>query len=134
MPQFGTKSIPFRRRAFTFVELCVGLLVCSLIFSAVASFSLAMGRSWEASQTSQASALRAGQIMLRLQKELQTAKAILYCQPGSLTNAAGVTPAQLFIWKTDKVDATTLVSDGKMQYSELELIEFTPPTSTATGI
>jgi hypothetical protein len=119
------------RPGFTFVELCMGLLVCSLIFSAVAAFSLAMGRSWQTSETTQASGLRTSQIMLRLQSELRGAKAVLYCQSGSLTSSTS--PAQLFIWKTDNVDATSQIPDGKMQYSELELIEFSPPTSTTTG-
>jgi hypothetical protein len=119
------------RAGFTFIELCMGLLICSLIFSAVAAFSLAMGRSWQAAETTQASGLRTSQIMLRLQSELRGAKAVLYCRPGSLTDSSSA--AQLFVWKTDNVDATLKVPDQKMQYSELELIEFSPSTSTTTG-
>ena len=76
-----------RRRGFTFIELCMGLVVCSLIFAAMAAFTLATGETWRSATTMQSGSLRASQIALRLQNELRGCEAVLCYQPGSLTDA-----------------------------------------------
>src|SRR3954469_9002094 len=117
------------RRGFTFVELCMALVVCSMVFAAVLAFAMAMGRSWQITDSTQAGSLRASQIALRLQAELRGCDAVLNFHPGSLTNSGGDS-ASIFLWKNDADDAVSHVPDGQIQYSECTLIEFEPATST----
>jgi hypothetical protein len=110
----------------------MALVVCSMVFAAVSAFAMAMGRSWQITDSTQAGSLRASQIALRLQAELRGCDAVLNFHPGSLTNSGGDS-ASIFLWKNDADDAVSHVPDGQIQYSECTLIEFEPATSTTPG-
>jgi hypothetical protein len=121
-----------RRRGFTFVELCMALLVCSMVFAAVSAFAMAMGRSWQMTDAMQSGSLRASQIALRLQTELRGCDAVLYCNPGSLTNTGGGS-AEILLWKNDAFDPSSGMPDGQIEYTECTLITYEPPNGTTPG-
>jgi Tfp pilus assembly protein PilV len=99
-----------RRRGFTLIELCLGLLVVAMIMSALAAFALAVSNCWKYSDASEASAISGNQAVIRLQRRLHDAKRVGYCR-----NAP---QAALVYWAADAD------GDGKMQFSELAMIRF----------
>src|SRR4051812_18505779 len=81
-----TSSLSVRARqvrAFTLIELCLGLLVTSLVAAAVASFMLSVSKCWASSENVQSSAMRADQFTARLAAQLRDAKRIGYWQDAS---------------------------------------------------
>ena len=58
-------------RGFTFVELCLGLVITALVMSAMAAFSLAMASAWKSAEKTQSLTLRGHHAVLRIEKEAQ---------------------------------------------------------------
>ena len=108
-----------RRRAFTFVELCLALVVSSIMLSALAAFTLAVGNYWRQSTGTQTAALTANQAIVRIQKRLFDAHRLGYCRAGS----AG-SPAAVVYWAADTN------GDGSMQFTELRVLEHNPTDKT----
>ncbi|MGH7177983.1 MAG: hypothetical protein ACREJC_11425 [Tepidisphaeraceae bacterium] len=103
-------------RGFTFVELCLGLVVTSLVLSALSAFVLAVSNVWQASDAAQCSAIANGQTTLRLQKRLLDARQIGYYR------ATG--PAAVIYWRGD------FNGDSKINYSELAVLAHNPTART----
>jgi hypothetical protein len=100
-------------RAFTLVELCLGLIVVAMVMSALAAFALAVSNCWKYSDASQGSAITGSRAVARLQRRLHDAKRIGYYR---------TSPPALVYW-TDDANA-----DGRMQFSELAMVALNPDT------
>ena len=97
------------RRGFTFVELCLALVVTSLVSAAVGSFLLSVSACWNATEDVSSTAVRANQFSARLAGRLRDAKRIGYWRS---TNAAS-----LIYWRD-------LNNDNAMTNSELGVIKY----------
>jgi hypothetical protein len=104
-----------RRAGFTFVELCLGLLVTTLVLGALASFTLAMASAWKHAEQSQSLHLRGQQTVLRLAEMLHRAKLLGPVRAGGLDDPA--TGAAVIFWSDDAN------RDGLIQGSEVRMIE-----------
>jgi type II secretory pathway pseudopilin PulG len=109
---------PHRRsqRAFTLVELCLGLMITGLIASATAAMMVTVSRYWDQGTQLDKNAAAMSQLAGRLQQVFQDAKCIGQWQAGT----SSVQPAAIAIWLRDDN------SDGVMQQSELTVIRFNP--------
>jgi hypothetical protein len=104
-----------RCAAFTFVELCMGLLVTTLVLGALASFALAMASAWKHAEQSRSLNIRGQQTVLRLADMLHTAKLLGPSHSGSLNNP--LTGAAVIFWTQDSN------GDGLIQGNEVAMIE-----------
>lgn len=109
---------PARCRAFTLIELCLGLVITALVMSALSAFSLAMSTAWKNASQSQAITLVGNQAVFRTQKEVSNAKIIGAVRAGSM-DASG-SGAAVLLWAGDTNN------DGYIQLAEIEMIEFDP--------
>ena len=103
------------RRGFTFVELCLALVVSSFVTAAVASFLLSVSACWNATEDLNSTTLRANQFSERLTGRLRDAKRIGYWKS---TNAAS-----LIYWRD-------LNNDNAMTNSELGVIRYNSTDKT----
>jgi hypothetical protein len=104
----------FRQRGFTFVELCLGLLVTALVMSALATFTLAMCSAWQGAGQTATLTLKGNQIAAVIQKEVRNSLLLGACQAGSSDGSAAA--AAVLIWKND------LNSDGFIQAGEVDML------------
>lgn len=104
-----------RRAGLTLAELLIGLLVTSLVASAVSAVMVSVGAGWRTGESSVSSSASTGQAMARLQRILRTARQIGAVRAGGLTG--GTQDAAVALWKQDAN------GDGRIQFSELALIE-----------
>jgi hypothetical protein len=104
-----------RCAAFTFVELCLGLLVTTLVLGALASFALAMASAWKHAEQSQSLNVRGQQTVLRLAEMLHRAKLLGPVRAGALNSP--VSSAAVIFWAEDAN------SDGLIQGKEVAMIE-----------
>lgn len=100
-----------RARAFTLVELCLSLVIISLIGSAIAAFLLSVSSCWTASENLQTSAIYANQFTARLCARLNDAKRI-----GTWVDQGAGDPGMIY-WRD-------INNDGIMTYSELGVIQY----------
>jgi type II secretory pathway pseudopilin PulG len=110
---------PRTPRAFTYVELCLALVVSAIMLSALAAFTLAVGNYWRQSSGTQSAALTANQALMRIQKRLYNAHRLGYCRAGN----AG-SPAAVVYWAADTN------GDAFMQFTELRVLEHNPTDET----
>jgi hypothetical protein len=103
------------QRGFTVVELCLGLLVTTLVMGALAAFSLAMATAWNHAENTQAVTALGNQAMLRLQSHVRNAKRIGIYRAGT-SNGSGA-GAAVMLWVQDTN------GDSKIQGSEVAMIE-----------
>jgi hypothetical protein len=101
-------------RAFTALELFMGLAITTLVFGAMAAFCLAMTSAWKSAEKSQKITLKGQQIIARVQSEIRNARLLGACRAGSSDESAA--GAAIMIWKSDKNN------DGYIQGDEVELI------------
>jgi Tfp pilus assembly major pilin PilA len=114
MTNTETRMTKKARRGFTFVELCIGLAITTMVFSALAAFSMAMATAWRSAETTQAVTMKINFVNAQVQNEIRNARLIGACRVGSSdSSAAG---AAVLIWKTDTNQ------DGFIQGNECELI------------
>jgi hypothetical protein len=109
------------RSAFTFVELCFGLVITALVMAAVASFSLAMSTAWQNAGSSQACLLSANQVGRLLDAKIRPCALTGGWTPGSLDGTA-TPPAAVLLWAADTNSSSTI------NYSEILLIQHNPQT------
>jgi type II secretory pathway component PulJ len=106
---------PVTPRGFTLIELCLGLVITSLVMGAMAAFSLAMSTAWKSAESSQSISLLANQTVVRLQNEIRQSKMIGAVRAG--TSAGTSSNAAVLLWKADTS------GDGYIQGNEVSLIE-----------
>jgi hypothetical protein len=117
----------------TLVELCIGLVVTSMVLGALSAVWFAVAEAWTSSSAAQNVATTGSQATMRLEATLRPARAIYQWSPGSL-DGNGVAPARAFIWRGDSwkytagvtPDPNATVSDEAAQLAELALIEHDP--------
>ncbi len=105
-------------RAFTLVELCLGLVVTSLVMSALSVVMLTVGRFWEQGTQLDKNGSAMMQLTARLQNALQDAKIVGQWKLGNSGESAGIV-----YWLRDAND------DGQIETSELTVIRFNPATN-----
>ena len=102
----------------------MGLVITSMVMSALAAFSLAMSSAWRSAGQTQSLGLRASHAVGWIQKEVRNAKLLGGVRAGSL-NISGSTPsAAVVLWKEDTN------GDGYIQGYEVEMIEHDPVNHT----
>ena len=79
----ATSAVLRRRRGFTFVELCLGLVITTLVMGAMAAFSMAMASAWKSAEKTQSLTLRGHHAILRIEKEVRNARLIGASRAGS---------------------------------------------------
>jgi type II secretory pathway pseudopilin PulG len=108
-----------RPTAFTFVELCFGLIITALVMAGLAAFSLAMSTAWQNAGSSEATLLAANQDIRLLDAKLRPCGLTGGWQAGSLDGTAQP-PAAVLLWTADNNNSSTI------NYSEIMLIEHDP--------
>jgi hypothetical protein len=106
---------PTTRRGLTFVELVIAMTITAMVAGGVAGILTAVSAGWQQGRQVEMGASVTSRTMLRIQKIIRTAKQIGACREGGGTSAADV-----LLWKGD------LNGDGKVQFSELAMLEFQP--------
>jgi Tfp pilus assembly protein PilW len=100
----------------TLVEMCIGLVVTSLIIGALSALWFAVAETWTRSSSSQHVSLTGGQAVARLETILRQSKYIFQWKAGSTAGNA----ASALIWKGDNWNG---VADAAVQIGELALVE-----------
>lgn len=108
-----------RHTAFTFVELCFGLVITAMVMAGLATFSLAMSTAWKNAGTSQAVLLTANQDIRLLDAKIRPCGLTGGWEPGAIDGSAA-NPAAVLLWVADTNKSTTI------NYSEIILIEHDP--------
>lgn len=126
------------RRGFTFVELLVGMIVTAVVLSAMAAFTYGVAEGWSQGESAQTVFLAGSMAADRFNHAIRSAKLI---DPNRLVNGSSdnTTPAATCMYWRD--DGTVLLndgtskfiagnSDGKIQFSEMAMIQFDQATKT----
>ena len=114
------------RHAFTFPELMIGLVVTSLVLTALAAVTTAVAQGWNAADGTQAVQLQSAQVYARTRAALAGAKYVAQVHAGSPDGSAS--PAGgVFYWAYDGWGGA---ADGGPQVGEMALIEHDPATQT----
>jgi type II secretory pathway pseudopilin PulG len=114
------------RRAFTLVELILGLMVTLLIMSALSAVTLSVSTQWSTSDATQALQLQSVQLQQRLQRLFASAKFVGYVADGALSGST-LNPAQVFYWQADDFNG---VADGLPEVGEMALLAYDPATQS----
>jgi hypothetical protein len=114
---------------FTLIELMLGMVITTLVVGALGAMMTAVGRGWIASDAVKASSSFANQSAAHLRQVVRGAKQIGLVRFGSLDGSASP-DAAVMLWKTDALKTVAngdgtfrYVTDGKVQFSELGMIE-----------
>jgi hypothetical protein len=115
----------------TLLELCIGLIITSMIVAALGTFCFAVAQTWGQNSGVQATTLTASHATARVEQTLRETKYLLQYRPGSLDGATSGSSAQLLFWHRDFWNNSdpagkTQVSDGSVQIAELALLEHDP--------
>jgi len=113
---YSRNILCMRRAGLTFVELMIGLVITSMVAAAVGAVMMSVGQGWTASEAVQQNSTLTSQGVLRVQKVLRCAKQIGTTRVGSISSHP-TQAAAVMLWKGD------VNSDGKIQFSELAMIE-----------
>ena len=109
------------RRGFTFVELCLGLLVTTMVLAGVASFASAVSTAWQNAGSSQSVMLSANHAALLLSEKIRGCGLTGGWNAGSIDGTAS-TAAAVALWKADTN------GDGYINYTEMLVIQHDPVT------
>src|SRR5580704_15741546 len=98
-------SRPLRGRGFTLVEMCIALVVMSMVLGALAAFSLAMAKSWDNGATTDTTGgqtvatipIIANIAAARLDNEITNAIAVGAYYAGTLSSSTGQQSA-ILLW------------------------------------
>jgi hypothetical protein len=105
-----------QRRAFTAMELMLGMLVTSLIMTAIAGLMTAVGHGWKQTTSTEASSNVITQSHTRMQKMLRASRQIGRTREGSLDGSSAY-GAAVMLWAGDTNQ------DSLIQVSEVALIQ-----------
>jgi prepilin-type N-terminal cleavage/methylation domain-containing protein len=108
------KSIRSWRRAFTFVELLIGLAITAIVMGAMAAMMTAVGTGWTDQEVGQSTQLSANQVYARVQKVLAAAKYVIIPNTSATSN-------YIIFWRIDGYpDGAT--ADTVVQAGEIAMI------------
>lgn len=113
------------RGGFTLIEMCLSMLVTSLVFGALAAFSMALSNLWAYSDDVQRAVLAANQTTMRIKDTFQGTKGTGFYDTGAQSGAA-----VLVLWAKDGDATRSVVADGKIQKSETQVIKFNETNKT----
>lgn len=104
------------RSGFTFVELCIGLVVLALVIGAIASFTLAMANAWKQGESSLGELLVSNQVSARLSNSVEEARWL-----GSYTlDADGkYVTGPISLWMHDHA-----IANDRVEYGEIAILEY----------
>lgn len=108
------------KTGFTFIELCLGLVITTLVMGAMAAFSMAMATAWRSAETTQSLTLRGHHAMMRIESEVRNSRLVGVCRTGSSEGVGS--GAAVMLWKIDTN------GDGFIQGNECEMIAHDPTT------
>ncbi|MBV8780567.1 MAG: hypothetical protein JO353_04155 [Phycisphaerae bacterium] len=111
-----------QHRGFTFVELCLGLVITSMVLAGVASFAMAVSTAWRNAGSSESILLSANHDALLLNEKIRACGLTGGWTSGSI-DGSSTTGAAVLLWKGDAN------SDGFINYTEILLIQHDPKTS-----
>jgi hypothetical protein len=100
----------------------IGLVITSMVAVAIGAVITSVGQGWLSSEAVQQNGTLTSQGVLRIQKILRSAKQIGTTRVGSI-NSHPTQAAAVMLWKGD------VNGDGKIQFSELAMIEQTYDSS-----
>ncbi len=103
---------------FTLLELCFGLLITAMVFGAVAGIATAFSKTWVATEGTQMLQAGSRQSIAQVERELRSAKFVGFASEGKSGD-----PARVVYWADDTPSGANMTGDGKMQVSEVRLIE-----------
>jgi prepilin-type N-terminal cleavage/methylation domain-containing protein len=109
-----------RSRGFTLVELMVGIVVTTMVLSAMTFFLFGVGDIWHETDAGQSVYLAANRATDRIDRLVRGAKLL----DPDFTPGTGPTPAACMIWAADNN------GDGQIQLSEMALLQYDPTTQT----
>jgi hypothetical protein len=104
------------RGGFTLIELCLGMLITTMICGAVSAFLLTVSHCWTETDDVQSAVLRGHQFATRLEQRIRDAKRIGYWRDGA--------SAGFIFWQGDTN------GDGAMQSSELGVVQYDSTAQT----
>lgn len=105
-----------RPRAFTLMELLLGMLVTALVMSALAALLGAVAQGWKQSGEAQSTSNVVTQTHVRIQRLLKGVRLIGACRSGAFDGTASEQAAVL-LWTADRNN------DYRIQLSELALLD-----------
>lgn len=111
------------RRGFTIVELLIGIVITSMVFAAMTTFTLATASAWKANQSLTDAMTTANLTGIRLTREFRNVRAAGAVREGSLD---GTSAAALVLWRADTN------ADSAIQLSELEVLGYDPTTKVVS--
>src|SRR5262245_38739861 len=106
-----------RLAGFTFMELCLGILITAMVMGAVASFTLATAQAWKSAEQETNLSAKSNVAVAWLQDTIRGVKLLGPVRAGALDNPSSGAGAAVMLWKADTN------SDGLIQGSEVQLIE-----------
>jgi type II secretory pathway component PulJ len=107
-----------RVRAFTFIELMIGLVITAMVMAAMAAVMTSVAEGWQAGSVSQSTQMQANQIYTRVQKILSSAKYVILPANGSSGNS-------IIFWANDN-----LIADSTVEAGEIGLITWDTTTQS----
>jgi hypothetical protein len=113
-------------RAFTFVELVLGMAVTALCLCATAAVMAAVGAGWKQQGVSQGTFLVNRQAVMRVQDLVRPAKLIGLVRTGTLASNSS-NAACVMLWKSDTSGGA---ADRQIQFSEIALLQHDRSTNT----
>lgn len=125
LSSFCVHRSPFSvRKAFTLIELIIGIAIMTIILAAMAVFSYGVGQGWTQSESAQSVFLAGNLAGHRIERVIRAAKMIdSNATHGSLDDPAAP-PAACMFWRNDDN------GDGKIQFSEMALLAYDPASQT----
>jgi prepilin-type N-terminal cleavage/methylation domain-containing protein len=115
-----------RRSGFTLLELMIGMVITSLVMTAVAAVLSAVGQGWKQNGTVQSTSNGTVQTHLRVQRLIKSAHQLGAYRVGAISGTATL-PAAIMMWKSDANH------DNKVQFSELALLIHDDPAGGGNG-
>ena len=112
-------------RAFTLMELVMGMIITGLVMVAVSALLSAVAHGWTQTTATQSSSNHKVQVHARVQSILKGAKQLGAVRPGSLSGYA--IPAAVMMWAGD------YNGDDRVQFSELALLMHDGGTGSPDG-
>jgi type II secretory pathway pseudopilin PulG len=104
-----------RRRAFTLVELSLGLLATAMVSAALAAFTVSIAKSWQSTGNAQSASLSSAATTLRIQEIVRNSRLTGKYNAGALD---GSSAAAVLLW----IDDTN--GDGTIQENECAMLEY----------
>ncbi len=113
------------RGGFTLAELILGMMITSMVMSAVAAVMVSVTEGWDQGKYVQAVPVSLLQLQVRLGRIFQGSAYVAQWQGGSLSGTG--TAAQIFFWMNDTWGGSP---DGVPEWGEMGLIVFDAPTQS----